>query len=91
MKSSEIGVPLKSLAIGGDTGGDVAPAVGDEGDLSAATYKVNRIEGDKAYITLTSVNGEPVATADAAPEKEPTLDEEETSLRADSKKSDRIY
>lgn len=88
MKNSEICVPTKALALDGEQGA-VNPAVGDEVDFSG-TATVTRIEGDQAYLAPKTINGEALAS-EAAPEGEPSLDDEETALRNETKKSDRIY
>jgi hypothetical protein len=89
MTNPEFPVSLQSLALPGE-GGDVAPAVGDEVDISG-TAAVSRVEGDKAFLTLKTVNGEAIESA--APKKPQTLDDEESELRADATKADqaRLY
>lgn len=89
MKTNEICVPLKSLAIPAEGGAEVPPAQGDEVDVQG-TATVSRVEGDKAYLTLKTVNGEAL---DAAPATEPSLEDEEGEMRSDAKKTDaaRIY
>jgi hypothetical protein len=83
MKTSELCVPLAALKLPGEAG-EVAPGVGDEVDISA-TATVARIEGDKAWLTLATVNGEPVEAGARKPE---SLDDEESAMRADAEKSD---
>jgi hypothetical protein len=90
MKSSEICIPVKALALPGESG-EVTPAAGDEVDFSG-TATLTRIEGDKAYLAPKTVNGEQVTTA--APAAEKSLDDEESEMRADAAKSDaqpRLY
>ncbi len=85
MKNSEFCIPVSALALPGQSG-DIAPAQGDEVDITG-TATVNRIEGGKAYVQMQTVNGEAVeAAADA---KEPGLEDEEMGLRADAKASDK--
>lgn len=87
MKSSEIAVPVAALALPG-AAGDVSPAVGDEVDISG-TAAVSRIEGDKAFLTIKTINGETVA---AMPDKKPkNLDDEEADMRAEAGETDRLY
>lgn len=77
MKNSEICVPVSALALPGEKDGqNTAPAIGDTVDLTG-TAKVTRIEGDKAYLQPTEINGAAVESA-AMPED---LDDEEKSLR----------
>jgi hypothetical protein len=88
--NSEICVPLKALSLPGEQGGDVTPAVGDEVDITG-TAKVTRIDGDNAYLSPSTINGEAVSPSMA--KKEPTLDEEESEMREDAGKADaaRLY
>jgi hypothetical protein len=51
-------VPLAALAIDG-----TPPSVGDEVEFTARA-RIERIEGDEAYIKTTSVNNTPVASDD---------------------------
>lgn len=66
MSSSEVCIPLAILSMEGEDAKTVAPAVGDPVDFTA-TGTVSRVEGPNAYLTLETVNGEPVGTPDAAP------------------------
>lgn len=87
MKSSEIAVPVAALALPGASG-DVSPAVGDEVDISG-TAAVVRIEGDKAVLTIKTINGETIA---AMPNKKPeSLEDEEAEMRAEAGTTDRLY
>jgi hypothetical protein len=65
MSSSEICVPTESLAMPDETEQMEAPEVGDVVDFQGSG-KVSRIEGDKTYLTLETVNGKPVKTEEAA-------------------------
>lgn len=87
---SEICLPLKALGLPSEGGGDVAPAVGDEVDISG-TARVTRIDGENAYLSPSTINGESVSSS--APAKAKSLDEEETEMRADAGKADqaRLY
>jgi len=84
--SNTLCVPLASLSLPGSGGSDVPPGVGDEVDFTGKG-KVDRIEGDNAYLTVTTVNDQPV-NADAATADEPDLDDEEGAMRADAAKTD---
>ena len=76
--NTELCVKAGSLAMDAEDGGPGAtPAVGDSVEFTA-TGKVSRVEGDNAYVSVESVNGEPVAsmpdkgmeeTAEDSPEK----------------------
>lgn len=77
-KRSTVGetcVPVKSLSVDG-----TAPAAGDETEVTAQV-RVTRIEGDKAYIELASVNGEPVTDMDEG-------DSTDDDMMAAAKKAD---
>lgn len=68
MDSSEVCIPLASLSMQGEDAKTVAPDVGDPVEFTA-TGTVSRVEGSNAYLTLETVNGEPVDTgAEEAPE-----------------------
>lgn len=86
-KSSEICVPLESLSLSGETGSAVAPAQGDEVDITG-TATVSRIEGQMAYLTPKTINGAPVESAEPA-EQEMGLDDEELEMRKDATATDR--
>lgn len=72
---SEVCVPLASLAEEGADEKSANPAVGDPVDFSA-TGTVSRIEGGNAYVTLESVNGEPL------PENQEPSEPDEASILA---------
>ena len=61
---AEVCVPLKSLAMPGQDDQMNNPEMGDTVEFHAQG-KVARIEGDNAYVSLETVNGEPV-TAEAS-------------------------
>lgn len=65
-QSGEICVPLTALAMPDESEAMQPPADGDkvQGNFEAT---VSRSEGDKAYIKLTSINGEPLASETPAP------------------------
>lgn len=91
MKQSEFSLPVAALALPGEQGNNVTPAAGDEVDITG-TATVSRIEGDTAFLTPTTINGEKVAAA--APMKPESLDDEEEDMREDARKTDtqpRIY
>lgn len=73
-------VPLKALAIDG-----TPPAVGDEVDYTTKG-KVARVEGDKAYITPTEVNGEPFSAP--ADEAEPTPEDDDAETMRVAQEAD---
>lgn len=82
--SSEVCVPVAALALPSEQEGqNTAPSPGDTVDISG-TGKVTRVEGDKAYVALETVNGQPVETDAAAPK---SLDDEEDELRRAAGKS----
>ena len=87
MKAPEICVPLSTLSLPGESGGDVPPAQGDELDFSGKAT-VSRVEGKYAYLTPTEINGNPVESSES-PEQEKGIDDEEAEMRADAKKTDR--
>lgn len=66
-QSGEICVPLTALAMPDESEAMQPPADGDkvQGNFEAT---VSRSEGDKAYIKLTSINGEPLASDAPAPD-----------------------
>ncbi len=71
---NEVCLPASSL-VAGDNEGMETPAVGDPVDFTA-TGTVSRLEGDNAYITLESVNGDPIASESAEPaSSEPNADD----------------
>jgi hypothetical protein len=49
-------VPLSALSQPDDSGKDVMPEVGDTVDLSRATAVIKSIDGDKAEISMMSIN-----------------------------------
>lgn len=57
---TEICVPGAALTDAGETGEGVAPAVGDSVEFSGRGT-VSRVEGDKTWLELSEVNGQPVA------------------------------
>lgn len=65
-------VPLPALTIDG-----TPPTVGDEVEYTAKG-KVARVEGDKAYVTTTEVNGEPFTAP--TEKKDPTEEEEDAEM-----------
>lgn len=89
--AGEICVPLKSLALPSEGTGDVSPAVGDEVDVQG-TATVTRVEGDKAYLTIKTVNGEAVSADEGEP-GEKSMDAEEGDLRNQAQAEDkkRVY
>lgn len=62
---SEICIPMASLSMEGEDMKSVAPVVGDPVDFTA-TGTVSRVEGGNAYVSLETVNGEPVAASEPA-------------------------
>ncbi len=64
MNANEICVPEGALATDGETGGSIAPGVGDEVDFTGRG-KVTRAENGQVYIAATEINGAPIAGAPA--------------------------
>ena len=71
-------VPLKALQIEG-----TAPAVGDPVEYTVRGT-VASVKGDKAYVKPETINDEPAATAEPAPEKTPDEMAMEEAMKADS-------
>lgn len=84
---SEVCVPVSALAAQ-DEGGAVPPSQGDTVDFNVAA-KVNRVEGEKAYLTILKVNGNDLPNAQEE-EGEPVdeAQKESDSLRAAAQKED---
>jgi hypothetical protein len=59
--SQELCAPLDSLSVNG-----TPPAVGDTVEVKVGG-KVSRIDGDNAYVTPDTVNGEPIQPTDNQP------------------------
>ncbi len=83
----EVCIPSASLAIEGDES-SVPPAVGDDVEFKASG-KVTRVEGDKTYIAVDSVNGNPITDEEA---NEPADDEasEGEDIRGKAMESDKM-
>ena len=64
MNNSEICVPAAAVAEGGEDGAQTMPEPGDEIEVTLKG-KVSRAEGGNLYFTPESVNGQPMAGADA--------------------------
>lgn len=75
--SSEQCVPLGALSIDG-----TAPAQGDEVDYTVKG-KIARIEGEKAYVTPATINGEPIA-AEESPSEPAEDDAMAAAMKADA-------
>lgn len=66
MDSNEVCVPVAAVSAAGEGEGEgVAPAVGDEVEVTLGG-KVSRVEGDQVYFTAESANGVPMAQAKPA-------------------------
>lgn len=75
MAENEVCIDLASLAMPDDQDQMQPPAIGDKVQASIEG-EVSRIVGDKAYVTMTAVNGNPV-------EAEAGEAQEEAGLRQD--------
>ena len=62
-------VPISALAIAGEDGSSVPPAVGDTG-TAEIEYTVKAVDGDMASIEPTTVGGEAVSYAEETEEPE---------------------
>lgn len=73
----EMCVALKSLALPDEGDNLQNPTIGDVVNFTV-DGKITRIEGDKAYIEPTAVNGEPVSEAEET--EGPSLDDQQAAL-----------
>lgn len=80
MTSAEIIVPATAFAIG--EAGDTLPGEGEAVEFTGRGTV--RIEGGKAFVIATELNGQPVEQAHAPA----SLDDEETAMRADAERAD---
>jgi len=74
MNSGEVCVPVKALAMPGEDEKLINPEVGDPVEFHVGG-KVSRIEGENAYVSLQTVNGDPVTTEAAKTSDTPEPDE----------------
>lgn len=58
--SAMISVPLKTLETDTEDGQSAMPEAGDEVSLPDVMAKVVKVEGEEAYIEITSVGGKPI-------------------------------
>jgi len=80
---TEISVPSTALAIPGEAEGQsTPPAMGDSVDFSG-TGKVTRSEGDKTYLEIETINGQPIEATE-----EKSMDDEEAEMRKEAQMSD---
>lgn len=63
-KGNALPVPLSALSVD-----NVAPAVGEETEVPLK-IRIERIEGDKAYVTPLAINGEPVNAGAPEPDED---------------------
>ena len=80
-EGSEHCVPLALLALEG-----TKPAVGDAVEYTVAG-KVQRIEGDKAYILAETINGEPLPKTATPADEDAALLKEASAADAEAEKA----
>ena len=89
---NEICVPASAVSLAGEGGESVAPEVGDavSGTIEG---KVARVEGGQVYVTLDSLNGEPIDSGKMGHEgmEPPEMEDSEESLMAEAKKGGMPY
>lgn len=73
-------VPVSALQQPDDTEQLVTPEVGDAVSYTVGG-KISRIEGDKAYVTVETANGKPIADE---PENEPNADDGLAALQQEA-------
>ena len=83
---NELCVPAASLSVS-DEGGAVAPAEGDMVDFNAAG-KVSRVEGDKVYISIATVNGQEISKDEEKVAEESLEDKEVNEIKGLAKTED---
>lgn len=79
--NNELCVPTRAVSLAGESGETVAPEVGDAVSLTVEG-KIARVEGERAYVSPETANGEPVETS-GPPESPP--EETEDSLMAEAR------
>ena len=80
---AEIGIPVAALEMPDDQEKMAAPAEGDEVQFNA-TGKVVRIQGETAFVTLATVNGQDLPKNEPPAEALPSDDLEGPALREES-------
>jgi len=68
--SAEVCVPVSSLSSPGEDDQMTSPAQGDMVQFQTEG-KISRVEGDNAYVTVTSVNGKPISDEGAMTKSTP--------------------
>lgn len=81
MKSSELCVPASAFAIGDD--GKTMPGEGETVEFTGRGTV--RMKGDKAYVTASEINGQPVEMSKAPA----SLEDEEADMREDAMETDK--